>query len=197
MKHDKKSLDAYKDVIAQVNYNQSTGGFKWKARGKGRRKDRKVGTKTQQGYVAIGYRGVVFLAHRIAWVMIHGELPDVVDHINGKRDDNRIINLRNCTHAENMGFRKTNAQREERARKKQELIRSGRYVKSEAERIREDREFNREWEDAAVAKLVKERRYARKHSELMEIFVANVRKGIRGKTPTEQLKEMGWGDGVM
>jgi hypothetical protein len=38
---------------------------------------------------------VLFKAHRVAWALHYGEWPtEEVDHINGVRDDNRIVNLR-------------------------------------------------------------------------------------------------------
>jgi len=54
-----------------------------------------------------GYKaGAIFkqklLAHRVAWAMVHGVWPDVIDHDNGVRDDNRIANLRNGTHQQNL-----------------------------------------------------------------------------------------------
>lgn len=40
--------------------------------------------------------------HRIAWALYHGVWPDdQIDHINGDSEDNRIVNLRVVTNAEN------------------------------------------------------------------------------------------------
>ena len=42
-------------------------------------------------------------AHRVAWVIVHGEWPAAdIDHINGVRTDNRIVNLRSVTRQENL-----------------------------------------------------------------------------------------------
>jgi hypothetical protein len=48
------------------------------------------------GYVVISTLGGAWRAHRLAWLIVHGVDPEEneIDHINRKRDDNRIINLR-------------------------------------------------------------------------------------------------------
>lgn len=40
--------------------------------------------------------------HRIAWYLVHGYWPKEVDHINHKRTDNRLCNLREVSHTTNM-----------------------------------------------------------------------------------------------
>ena len=53
------------------------------------------------GYLRIEiYRGgkrYRYAAHRIAYLMYYGRLPTMTDHINRVKDDNRIINLRECS----------------------------------------------------------------------------------------------------
>jgi hypothetical protein len=42
-----------------------------------------------------------FSLHRLAWLYVHGNLPEFVDHINHNRSDNRIENLRAVSRVEN------------------------------------------------------------------------------------------------
>ena len=61
-----------------------------------------AGTLMQIGYLLIGIQGKSYLAHRLAWLFVHGEWPkDQIDHINRDRTDNRICNLREATIKQN------------------------------------------------------------------------------------------------
>ena len=69
-----------------------------------------AGRTDSHGYRQISVLGRKILAHRLAWLYIHGTWPsDQIDHINGVRSDNRIANLRDTSNA-------INRQNERRAR---------------------------------------------------------------------------------
>ena len=74
-----------------------------------------VGTKIEQmsGYVpsctdgnkypVIKISGTLYRSHRLAWLYVHGTWPRYeIDHINGDREDFRLSNLRDVSHAANM-----------------------------------------------------------------------------------------------
>lgn len=53
-------------------------------------------------YILICISDKLHKAHRLAWLYMHGTYPDNnIDHINGDGTDNRIVNLRDVTNAEN------------------------------------------------------------------------------------------------
>jgi hypothetical protein len=47
---------------------------------------------------------VLYKSHRLAWVYVHGDIDDSlqIDHINNDGTDNRLVNLRLVTGAENV-----------------------------------------------------------------------------------------------
>ncbi|NDK37109.1 HNH endonuclease signature motif containing protein [Rhodovulum sulfidophilum] len=50
----------------------------------------------------VGGRSVTISAHRAAWAIHYGEWPSgQIDHVNGVRTDNRLVNLRDVVNAEN------------------------------------------------------------------------------------------------
>lgn len=76
-------------------YRQETGDFYWRHAHTPRMKPwDKAGSIDGQGYVQIKIGGKVMMAHRLAWLYVHGNLPKQVDHRNMMRSDNRIDNLR-------------------------------------------------------------------------------------------------------
>lgn len=85
-----------------VNYHPESGVFTWRV-SRGRRKAGDIAGSAEPGrYVSIGIARRAYLAHRLAWLYIHGELPEhEIDHINRDGHDNRIDNLRPSTRAEN------------------------------------------------------------------------------------------------
>lgn len=92
------------ELKRQLNYNEETGIFTNRITRSIRSQIGKIpGTESkQQGYVRIRINGKFYLAHRLAWLYVYGAFPEMqIDHINGIRNDNRIINLRNATHSQN------------------------------------------------------------------------------------------------
>lgn len=62
-----------------------------------------AGTKMKGGYRRVWVDGAHALVHRIVWKMVTGEEPPKnIDHINGDTSDNRIENMRDATHGQNM-----------------------------------------------------------------------------------------------
>ena len=66
-----------------------------------------VGTKHNCGYVQLYIDRNLYLAHRLAWLYVHGNWPDgEIDHINGEPGDTRIKNLRDVSRVQNQQNRK-------------------------------------------------------------------------------------------
>lgn len=96
-----------------LQYARGTGAFRWRVRPAPRSRVRAgdvAGHCDASGYVTIKIRGVAYMAHRLAYLYVHGVWPDgEIDHRNTLRADNRWRNLRDVAH-------QLNAENERQAR---------------------------------------------------------------------------------
>jgi hypothetical protein len=109
-----KPLPAQRYLHECFNYDAETGDLYWNIRPlyhfknaqyfnawNVKNANKKAGTVCTRGYIAIKIDGMKYKAHRIVYKLINGIEPNYIDHINFNTSDNRIENIRNCTHTEN------------------------------------------------------------------------------------------------
>lgn len=86
---------SHEDLLNLLNYCPLTGIFTWKVARYGTEIGAITGCDDGAGYLQIGVKGKVYRAHRLALFYVNGEWPKgKVDHANGVRNDNRLVNLR-------------------------------------------------------------------------------------------------------
>lgn len=107
------------DVLRQLlDYDPETGALTWKERGiewfsapdrhkawNSRYAGKPAFTAISNGYLvgAIKCIGIKRgYAHRVVWAIQSGSWPNVIDHIDGDKTNNRASNLRDVTHSENL-----------------------------------------------------------------------------------------------
>lgn len=108
-------------VRSRLHYDAETGIFRWRARPDtdhhSRRWNLKFGGTIAGNVYPAGYRqiklnGQKIMAHRLAWLYVHGEWPaGHLDHRDRNRDHNALDNLRPATDTQNQanaGLKSTN-----------------------------------------------------------------------------------------
>lgn len=87
-------------------YDKETGIFTWKKSYRNQHTNKVAGGYDKDGYVVIKINRRPYRAHNLAWLYVYGSFPAIVlDHIDMVKDNNRIDNLREVTHAENSQHR--------------------------------------------------------------------------------------------
>jgi hypothetical protein len=109
-----KSYPSVDQLKEEVDYDKTTGIFtrkKTHPKLKYRVGDI-TGVTRPDGYLQISIKGKIFLAHRLAWLYVHGEVPSSnIDHIDGNKSNNEIQNLRSisqCANVQNIKKAKSN-----------------------------------------------------------------------------------------
>ena len=95
-------------VRSVIEYNKETGSVVWLDTERNRKLNalkclHKAGSLSpDSGYTCISFDSTRYQMHRVIWLYVTGSWPKgQIDHINGRRSDNRWCNLRDVTHQNN------------------------------------------------------------------------------------------------
>lgn len=83
-----------RDLKGVVSYDASTGLMT-------RIDNGEVASTLRNGYIVIGLFGKKFYVHRLAWLYEYGYMPEIMDHKDRDRENNRISNLRDVNYTAN------------------------------------------------------------------------------------------------
>lgn len=91
-------------LVILYDYNPITGIFLHKKKF-GYKQGTIAGSPHKNGYLVLGIDRRSILAHRAAWAIVNGSLPDNgldIDHIDGDKRNNSISNLRVASRSDNL-----------------------------------------------------------------------------------------------
>jgi len=95
-------LFTQQELQESLSYDSNTGVFIWIKTYRNQNLNKIAGSFDKDGYRMIKFKGKLYRSHRLAWFYVYGVMPTMqIDHINGIRDDNSIVNLREVSFSEN------------------------------------------------------------------------------------------------
>lgn len=109
-KEPKLKFELTPDSVREI-FEYRDGELFWKVSRGNVLEGRKAGVINKRGYLQLMLQKKNYLGHRIIFLIHHGYMPAEIDHIDGNTRNNRIENLREATHEQNIaniGIRKTN-----------------------------------------------------------------------------------------
>jgi len=90
-------------LMEVVAYSQETGAFVRLCPSSNAPTGPVLPLPSKNGYLRMRVDGKLYYLHRLAWLYVHGEWPsNLADHKDGDKTNNRIDNIRNATHAQNL-----------------------------------------------------------------------------------------------
>lgn len=115
MKKETKTMPSQTKLRDMFNYNPVTGILIWKPRKfdtlrangwNTKYANKPVSCVNSSGYITVSINKKRYLAHRIIYKLINNDEPNIIDHINRDKTDNRISNLRSASTSLSMHNRK-------------------------------------------------------------------------------------------
>lgn len=97
-----KPLPSKETLVNILDYDADTGIFRWRVKPCPRiRSNATAGAHCRNGYVRICIKKSTYAAHRLAFVIMTGNCPSEIDHIDGNRSNNAWSNLRQASPSDN------------------------------------------------------------------------------------------------
>lgn len=97
-----RALISHSRLLELLDYNCDTGLFTWLRPTSNRIGAGSAAGASCRGYLQIQLDGKIYRAHRLAWFYVFESWPlQVIDHIDGNRQNNAILNLRDTSQFEN------------------------------------------------------------------------------------------------
>ena len=92
-----------RDYLLEIlDYCPNSGILRWKSKLSRTGDASTAGWKHNKGYIAIGINCKNYLAHRVIWCIVYGYWPKhLIDHADGNKSNNSLINLRKASSNQN------------------------------------------------------------------------------------------------